>query len=575
MSIGPTREAPRISTTDSVLGGAIGWMLVWLWLGLFPLPLPAGAEAPAADSEAHSVQLLPVPRPDLARVEADVRHALEQARSELDRQLGSADRRRLAELFGNAGLLYQAHLILEPAAACYENAARLMPRDHRWPYYLAYVHQQAGRLEPAAAAYERALMLEPGLDAARLRLGRIRLELGQPDRAEPLLLEAASRPGLEGAALFELGKLSYAGRDFARSAERLEAALEASPRASRIHYTLALSYRGLGELEAARRQLALRGEREPDVPDPLIDLLAGLSTGQRMLFHYGMNAAHRKEYPAAVRFFREGLAIDPDNTAARISLARFLYLSGESGAARRQLEQVLEEAPGEVLAHFLLAVLQESAGEGDAAIGRFRRALALDPRHPGAHYYLAGALMRRGDYAGAAHHYGRTLERAPDNVAAAFWRIPASILAGVPHSRLRELLEAAHGRYPNDPSIAYFLAALLAASPEEEVRDAPRALALAKSLHAGHDTIEHRELLAMAHAESGDFDRALALQEQAVAAAYGGFRFDLLPRVNANLARFRAGEPGREPWSLEELAQAVPPNAVRKAFEVYPPEAAF
>ncbi len=60
-----------------------------------------------------------------------------------------------------------------------------------------------------------------------------------------------------------------------------------------------------------------------------------------------------------------------------------------------------------------------------------------------------------------------------------------------------------------------------------------------------------------------------------MAAAYQGFRFDLLPRLNANLVRFRAGEPCREPWSLEELAQALPRNSVRKAFEVYPPETAF
>ena len=359
MSVEPIHEASHISTMGPVLRGSTGWALLWLLLGLFIVPMQAWAEESTADSEAHSIQLLSVPLTDLTRVEADVRHALEQARTELDAQLGSADRRQLAELFGNTGLLYQAHLILEPAAACYENAARLMPRDHRWPYYLAYVHQQAGRLEPAAAAYDRALALEPGLDAARLRLGRIRLELGQPDRAEPLLLEAAARPGLEGAALFELGQLAYARQDFAQARERLLAALEASPRANRIHYTLALSYRGLGELEAARRHLVLRGEQEPDFPDPLIDLLAGLSTGQRMLFHDGMNAAHRKEYPQAVRFFREGLAIDADNANARISLARFLYLSGETGPARQQLEQVLERAPGEVLAHFLLAVLQE------------------------------------------------------------------------------------------------------------------------------------------------------------------------------------------------------------------------
>ncbi len=78
------------------------------------------------------------------------------------------------------------------------------------------------------------------------------------------------------------------------------------------------------------------------------------------------------------------------------------------------------------------------------------------------------------------------------------------------HSALRDLLEAAHGRYPDDPAIGYFLTALLAASPEAGVRDAPHALALAESLYEQYDSIEYWELLAMAHAESGDFVGALA-----------------------------------------------------------------
>jgi hypothetical protein len=133
MSIEPIREAPRISKTRAVFSGSAGWALPWLLLGLFMVPMQAWAEAPTADSTVNTARLLPVRVPDLTRVEADVRHALELARTELDAQLASADRRQLAELFGNTGLLYQAHLILEPAAACYENAARLMPRDHRWP----------------------------------------------------------------------------------------------------------------------------------------------------------------------------------------------------------------------------------------------------------------------------------------------------------------------------------------------------------------------------------------------------------------------------------------------------------
>lgn len=555
--------------------GSIGWIGLWLLLGV--QLTPAWALSPVADIRSKAVRLLPVPKPDLSRVETDVRFALQEARAEMEARLDDGDRdpRLLAEVFGNTGLLYQAHLILDPAVVCYRNAARLMPQDYRWPYYLGYAQQQAGRLEQAADAYEQALRLNPQLAVTRLRLGRVRLELGQLDQAEPLLRKAAGQSVLAGAAAFELGKLAYARRDYAAARDALLDALQVSPDASRIHYTLALSYRGLGELESARRHLALRGDRDPDIRDPLIDLMAGLTSGQRMLFHYGMNAAHRAEYPLAARFFREGLALEPNNLKARVSLARFLYLSGEAEAAKAQLEQVLESSPDQVLANFLLALLLESAGEGDAAMDRFRRALNTDPTHPGVHYFLAGALLRRGDYVAAAQHYQEVLKHTPNNAGAAFWSILASIQAGVSHPELRVLLETAYVRDPEDPAIGYFLAALLAASPDKTVRDGVRALALAETLFKRHASLEHGELLAMAQAETGRFEQAVSTLNWVLDGAYAVFRMDLVQRLTANLARFRAGQPCRSPWAQEGLIYMTPPVGARKAFKAYPPEAAF
>ena len=69
-----------------------------LWLLLCAIPIRA--QPPAADHEAAPSRLLPVPHPDLSRLEADVRHALEQARSELDRQSDGNDARQGVRIRG-------------------------------------------------------------------------------------------------------------------------------------------------------------------------------------------------------------------------------------------------------------------------------------------------------------------------------------------------------------------------------------------------------------------------------------------------------------------------------------------
>ena len=142
-----------LSRTPRVSPGRRRWPRIRILVSasvlmFFLVPIPGSAEVSVPDADsgtAPDLGLITVPRPDLSRVEDDVRRALEHARQELNAQLAHAlgDRRSAAEAFGNTGLLYQAHLMLAEAAACYRNAALLDPENYRWPYYLGYLEQQA------------------------------------------------------------------------------------------------------------------------------------------------------------------------------------------------------------------------------------------------------------------------------------------------------------------------------------------------------------------------------------------------------------------------------------------------
>jgi len=78
------------------------------------------------------------------------------------------------------------------------------------------------------------------------------------------------------------------------------------------------------------------------------------------------------------------------------------------------------------------------------------------------------------------------------------------------------------------------------AADDPEVRDGERALDLAqRTLRAG-TTPSRLEALAMASAEAGLFDDAVRLQRRVIQMMTWDGRLDALPRLEANLARYRA-----------------------------------
>ncbi len=521
-------------------------------------------------------RLIPVPNPDLQHSDPLVRRALEAARTHLDTLVtqGDLSEANLALAYGEAGLVYHAHLLFAPAESCYQNASRLAPRDFRWRYYLAYLYQQTGRLEEAAQTYERALELRPQSPQTQLRLGEAYLELSRLHEAEDHLKAAAASKETRGAALFALGRVALVRRDYETAVAYLTDALQVSPEASRAHLSLAMAYRELNDLQQAREQLAKRGDVKPTVADPLIEALNRRSTGQRALFREAFSAVRRGEYGLAVQVLTDGLSRDPENVNARVSLARALYLSGDRVAARRELEEALRQEPKQTLASFLLGVLAMEAGANETAAEYFRKTLDYEPDHAGAHYYTASLLMASANYAEAAQHYGIVVKQSPDHALARLGEVLALIRTRAAHARIKDRLERAVQMEPEDTVLAYLLARLLAASSDPRVRDGGRALALGRWLYEKNPLPEHAEVVAMAYAAKGKFRDAVVSQEKAISMAEL-YRLDLLPRLEGDLARYRDGLPCREPWPAHDPGMGPPPADAVRAFRSYPTDTPY
>lgn len=526
---------------------------------LLALALPVSAQGAQAPSEAPLV----LPVPDLSRLEPAVRRRLTEARAALVdrlRRSGVPDA-ATAEAFGELGRLYHAHFVTEPALGCYRIAQRLQPEVFRWSYLLGFLYQQTSQLEPAEAALRRALALRPGDAAARLRLAQVYLELGRLAEAQGLFRGLFGAAGMRAAAAAGLGKVALSQRRYAEAADWLEQALAAQPQARRLNYPLAMAYRGLGEVDKARRMLQGEGEGEPAFPDPLVEGLKALASGARAHVRRAKKAVDAGRLEEAIAALNTALEIDPDNVAARIALARVLYDTGDMAGVRSQLSQVLAREPGNARANFFMGLMAERSGDQALATDHFRRALETDPEHPGAHFHLAQALMRAGHYGEAARHYRKVVEYAPYNRVARLMEAVAWVRAGKDHKMALKRMEEAVAAYPDDPVLSYALARLLAASPDDAVRDARRALALAQRLYKQYPVPENGETLAMAYAESGDYDKALTLQGQALEMARSSARFELVPRLEANLERYRRHQACRDPWTEDDPLFRADPSS--------------
>ena len=483
--------------------------------------------------------------------------------------------RQLSREYGALGNLYQVYKVPALAEQCYANARTLAPDDFRWAYYAAYLALEGGRVRQSVDRFEQAARLDPAYAPVQLHLGKAWYELNELEKARDALQAAAGNKGLRAAALYYLGQIDLLERDFPSAIDRLQEVLKLDPRASAAHYPLARAYRAAGDAGRAREHLALRGEELPRVDDSLQLELQALQTGGRPFFASAMQAIEQGDYPAAAEAIRQGLERDPDNLNAQVSLGRAQYLAGQREQAGQTLRRVLARDPGQVLAGFLLGVLQDAEGDSSAAESAYRRVLQLDSEHAGAHFFLANQLMHQERYSQAASHYRSALATGQQNPFASLYLVVAGHRAGKPEAETLSGLRQELERHPELRLLDYALVRLLASCHDPLLRDPPLALQLASDLVAAIPAPPHLEALALAQAASGDFEQAIALQNQLLAAALWMGAGSGLQRLQETLQGFEERRLPEDPLPADDPLLTPPPVDAHSVFREYPSPVPF
>ena len=546
-----TRRAGRAATAVVVCACAAA--------GCNP-PQSKPSAAPEAQASARTLEpppglgLQPVRLPDFSSMEAAVRSQMEAQFSSLKALVAhpGTTREALASAYGNAGTLLMAANFLDAAETCLLNAQALSPSERRWPYYLGHLYKGKGPVEKSIASFDRALQMMPDDVPTIIWLGEADLSAGKPDAADDVFAKALARQPSVAAAWFGAGRAALAKQDYRRAVDQLTRALELDPRATGVHYSLAMAYRGLGDVTKAEAHLAQRGDVDPRPADPLMrELDALLQSAEAFNIRGGaeLDAGH---WQAAASNFRKGLELNPNDPSLRHRLATALYQMGDVPGAIEQFEQVLRTTPDYAQSRYSLGVILSDAGRGQEAIDHLAKALTLDPNFVDARIQLAEAFARSGRLEEALGEYGRALGLAPTNTDAALGRAMALVRLhrfAEARDRLAEGLSA----QPDQPLFSHALARVLAAAPDDRVRDGHRALQLVDQLIKGQQTIELAETTAMALAEVGRYREAVEVQRQALTASTGAALPLVERHIAENLRLYESGKPCRTPFADDEL----------------------
>jgi tetratricopeptide (TPR) repeat protein len=197
----------------------------------------------------------------------------------------------------------------------------------------------------------------------------------------------------------------------------------------------------------------------------------------------------------AVDHFRKSLAMKPASAAAHYNLATALTMAGSLDEAMSSYEKALELRPDYALAHNNLGAILFQRGQLEAASVHLREAVRLDPKNADALDNLGRLEQRLGDPRSARQHYEQALLSRPD------WTLAMVDLAWI-----------------------------LAASPEPGATNPKRAVDLAQRAVnlTGRRDVVALDALAGAFAAAGDFDRAIAVVDEALRIIPNGQAADVL-----------------------------------------------
>lgn len=496
--------------------------------------------------------------PAMESFEPSVREHLAWAQNTLAAvKASSTSAEKLAEVYGVTGEIYHAYSLYSAARECYLNASRLAPKDFRWLYLLGKLNEREGRTEEAINYYNSARELRIDYVPIFVSLGNIYLQLNRVKDAEANFTRALNVNENTGAAQYGLGQAALSKRSYADAVTYLEKALALAPESNRLHYALAMAYRGLGKMDQAQAHLLLSGTVGVRVSDPLVDDLQNLVKGARLHLILGRTALEARRFSEAITQFRKAVAAQPDSVPAHFNLGVALGQTGDLPAAIAEFEETLRLDPTHANAHYNLGLMLSQANQHEDAIKHLQSSVNIEPNDFNARFLLGQQLLIAGRFDDAEIELGRVVNSDPDNEDALLeWA--NTLLKKKQNDRALEALEKGHKQFPQKGRTTVTLAYLLVTFPQFGKRDGKRALQLAQAAYQATGSINQGVLVAMALGELGRCDEAAEWVRRLTAKAAWDNQTDLLMKLRAELTKYEHRRPCRAPAEMFSIQSLSP-----------------
>lgn len=245
------------------------------------------------------------------------------------------------------------------------------------------------------------------------------------------------------------------------------------------------------------------------------------------------------------------LKIDPENVGA-------LLLRGQANAelknydqAKADVEKALQIRPDLTQAILVRSMIAASAKKYAEAIADIKTLLQADPQNTQLRLQLGGLYAADNRPRKAIEVFTQILENDDANWQARRNRADALLSVGK-HKEAIEDYDVALKAQPDDSHMLNNLAWVLATSPDDEVRDADRAIEIAKR---GCDATKYEaphilSTLAAAYAEKGDWETAIKWSSKAVELDEKGD--EVSEQLKKELDGYKAKKPWREKQNIEE-----------------------
>ena len=399
----------------------------------------------------------PVPPVSVSGLDADVRSAIEKARADALAQPKSA------QATGHLGMVLEAHTLDQPAVLAYQRAIRLDPKDFEWRYYLAISLRQTGRLEEALAAVNDALHTRPDDAPAGLLRAELLLKLGRfPESAaviEPLVSQHPDSPR----ALYDLGRVKFAQKDFNGAADAYRRATDAFPKYGAAWFGLAETNKRLNLRDEAEKDYQFAEsykDNNPPEDDPLMVEIEKQATGIQSRLTLAKSLQDKRQFDRAVELYREVLKRYPDNLESLVNLLYIAQFPNQSTPA--EVEDLYTRARAANAKYPMVYMYHGTAlaaqGRYDAAAAEIQKAIDLKPSDAEAHAWLADIRERQNRRAEAIDQYKLALAAQPDFRAARLELAKNLLYAGRSAEAIPVLLPALKLDDSNTPVIQMFLA---------------------------------------------------------------------------------------------------------------------